>query len=143
MSELSPHAILVLGMHRSGTSAVTRVLNLLGFDLGRRLMPPMPDSNEKGFWENLDAVDIDDRLLVSLGRSWHDVRTLPAGWSQSAAANEAKTAIKDLIRADFRSAPCWAVKDPRMCRLAPLWLEVLAELGIEPRILFVVRDPHE
>ena len=136
-------AILVLGMHRSGTSAVARVVNLLGADLGQRLMPPMPNSNEKGFWENLDAVDIDERLLTGIGRSWHDVRDLPAGWLQSAAAVEASAAIKNLIQAEFGAVPLWAVKDPRMCRLMPLWLPVLAECGIEPHVLFVLRHPLE
>src|SRR5204862_3614262 len=101
MTGQPPRAILVLGMHRSGTSAVTRVLNLLGADLGRRLMPPMPDNNETGFWENLDAVDIDERLLTGIGRSWHDVRDMPASWLQSAAAAEAGVAIKGLIQAEF------------------------------------------
>ncbi len=143
MTERAPRAILVLGMHRSGTSAVTRVLNLLGADLGQRLMPPMPGSNEKGFWENLDAVDIDERLLAGIGRSWHDVRDLPAGWLQSAAAADASASIKGLIQAEFATTPLWAVKDPRMCRLAPLWLRTLAECDVSPHVLFVVRHPLE
>jgi len=136
-------AIVVLGMHRSGTSAVTRVVNLLGADLGQRLMPPMPDSNEKGFWENLDAVDLDERVLTGIGRSWHDIRHMPAGWLESAVADEARAAIKRLIETEFAAAPLWAVKDPRLCRLMPLWLPVLTELGVEPHILFVVRHPLE
>jgi len=136
-------AIIVLGMHRSGTSAVTRVVNLLGADLGQRLMPPMPDSNEKGFWENLDAVDLDERVLTGIGRSWHDVRHMPAGWLQSASATEARAAIKSLVETEFAAAPLWAVKDPRMCRLMPLWLPVLDDCGVGPHILFVVRHPLE
>jgi len=134
-------AIVVLGMHRSGTSAVTRVVNLLGAELGQRLMPPMPNSNEMGFWENLDAVDVDERVLTGIGRSWHDVRHMPPGWLESAAADEGRAAIRLLVETHFRATPLWAVKDPRMCRLMPLWLPVLVELGVEPHILFVVRHP--
>jgi len=136
-------AILVLGMHRSGTSAVTRVLNLLGASLGARLMAPVPGDNEKGYWENQDAVDIDERLLSGIGRSWHDVRDMPHGWEQSAAASDAYAAMTRLVEVEFATAKLWAVKDPRMCRLAPLWLRALADCGVQPGILFVVRHPLE
>ncbi len=46
--------ILVLGMHRSGTSAITRLLNILGADLGINLLPGAQTINEPGFWENLN-----------------------------------------------------------------------------------------
>ena len=69
-----PTAILILGMHRSGTSALTRVLNLCGVDLGTRLIPPAAGNNENGFWEHVDAVDMHERLLLQLGRSWSDAR---------------------------------------------------------------------
>ena len=49
--------ILVLGMHRSGTSAVTRCLNLLGAEIGSKLLPPAED-NRSGFWEHADVVSI-------------------------------------------------------------------------------------
>ena len=47
-----PTAVLILGMHRSGTSALTRVLNLLGVELGSELMAAAEDNNETGFWEH-------------------------------------------------------------------------------------------
>ena len=139
----SQRAILVLGMHRSGTSPTTRVLNLLGASLGTRLMPPVPNNNERGFWENLDAFDIDERLLGEIGRWWHDVREVPDDWLESAAASRAQAAIVPFIQAEFAASPLWAVKDPRICRLAPVWLRALAECGVRPGILFVVRHPLE
>ena len=139
----SSRGILVLGMHRSGTSAVTRVLNLLGVHLGARILPPVPADNDAGFWEHRDAFDIDERLLAGLGRSWHDVRDLPEGWLESQAASHAEVEIARLVRDEFAGAPLWAVKDPRMCRLAPIWLKALAASGVEPVALFVVRHPAE
>ncbi len=136
-------AILVLGMHRSGTSALTRVLNLLGAELGSRLMPAVSGNNENGFWENQDAVDIHEALLSDLGRNWHDIREMPAGWAASDAAARARAAIRRLISADFAAAPLWALKDPRLCRLAPLWLDVLGEFGIGARFVIVLRSPDE
>ena len=135
-------AIMVLGMHRSGTSAATRVLNLLGVELGSRLMPPAPD-NPTGFWEHLDAVEIHDRLLGNLGRSWDDFRPLPADWLHSAPAQHAEQQIQQLIRSEFSDTPLWAVKDPRLCLFVPLWERVLRSLGIEPCALIVLREPAE
>lgn len=142
MSE-KPVAILVLGMHRSGTSALTRVLNLCGVDLGTRLMPPAEGNNELGFWEHVDAVEIHERLLTQLGRSWSDPRGLPPGWLESPAAATAIERIKALVQAEFAGSRLWAVKDPRTCRFVPLWTRALGELGIEVRLLFALRHPEE
>ena len=135
-------AILVLGMHRSGTSAVTRVLNLLGVDIGSRLMQPAPD-NPTGFWEHLDAVKIHDQLLGNLGRSWDDFRPLPVGWFYRDAARHAYEQILQLVLAEFSETSLWAVKDPRLCLFVPLWERALKSLGIVPCSLLVLRDPAE
>jgi hypothetical protein len=135
-------AVLILGMHRSGTSAVTRTLNLLGVELGDNLLDPQPD-NRNGFWEHHDAVQIHERLLAELGRNWHDLRELPEGWLDHPAALRAVDEIAALIRKDFADTRLWAVKDPRMCRLAPLWLLALKSLDVRAVALIVVRDPRE
>ena len=68
--------LLVLGMHRSGTSALTRLLNLHGAVLGDDLLPAGHD-NPSGFWELREAVAIHVRLLAGLGMAWDDPRALP------------------------------------------------------------------
>ena len=138
----APVALLVLGMHRSGTSALTRVLNLLGVALGDDLMQAGPD-NPSGFWEHNGVVAAHERLLAALGRSWDDPRPLPEDWLQTVAAEEAASQIATIIRRDFHATPFWAVKDPRLCRLLPLWRRVLKELGIEPKMLLMTRHPQE
>lgn len=135
-------AILILGMHRSGTSAVTRVVNLLGADLGSHFLSPA-DDNPAGFWEHLSAYEIHERLLTALGRNWYDMTEMPKGWLEHPAAIRAQCEVEDLIRAEFLGSPLWAVKDPRMCRLAPLWLRATANLGIKATALIVVREPRE
>ena len=135
-------AILVLGMHRSGTSAITRVLNLLGVELGSDLMPAGHD-NPAGFWEHRGVVQAHDQLLSALGRSWDDPRAMPEGWLASDAASHARRVLKDILRGEFAGIPLWAVKDPRLCRVLPLWRSLLPELGVEPRMLLVSRNPHE
>lgn len=135
-------AILVAGMHRSGTSALAGALNLLGVPLGNRLLEPGPD-NPKGYWEHRDIVTVHERLLDALGSRWDDVRPLPVDWLSGAPAQRAAAAITEIIERDFGDAPLWAVKDPRLCRFLPLWTGVLQQLGIHPAILFMLRSPVE
>jgi Uncharacterized protein conserved in bacteria len=97
-----PRVLLVLGMHRSGTSATTRVVNLLGANLGNNLVQPGPD-NPDGFWEHAEAVRINDALLEGLGRTWYDMREMPRGWQDTEAAVLALGQIKALIRTRISS----------------------------------------
>ncbi|HSX61402.1 MAG TPA: hypothetical protein VLF18_14465 [Tahibacter sp.] len=136
-------AILVLGMHRSGTSALTRVLNLCGVDLGTHLMPPAADNNESGFWEHLDAVDLHERLLLQLGRSWSDARNLPTDWEASPAAAVAGQRVAALVADQFARSPVWAIKDPRLCRFVPVWTKALDAAGIDVKFIFALRHPDE
>ena len=138
----SRRVLLILGMHRSGTSAVTRVLNLLGADLGERLVAPAAD-NPAGFWEHADAVKINDDLLQALGRTWYDMRDMPANWLESDAAKAASRSIEKLIGRDFANSRLCAVKDPRMCLTAPLWISEFGKQGFVVDCLFVVRNPNE
>ncbi|WP_298579356.1 glycosyltransferase [uncultured Luteimonas sp.] len=138
----SSRALLVLGMHRSGTSAVAGALRLAGYELGRDLMAPAAD-NPRGFWEHAGVVAIHERLLVALGRDWNDPRDLPGDWIDTSAAREAADALEALLRAEFSGVARWAVKDPRMCRLLPLWWLVLKRMGVEASALFVLRHPRE
>ncbi|MEJ1157921.1 hypothetical protein [Prosthecomicrobium sp. N25] len=135
-------AIIVLGMHRSGTSALTRVASLLGGVAPRHTLAANP-ANEKGYWESGVLVGINDEILASAGLSWSDWKPFPDAWYASPVATEARSRLAEAVTAEFGSARSFVLKDPRMCRLMPLWLDVLAELEIEPRILLSVRHPLE
>ena len=135
-------ALIVLGMHRSGTSALAGVLAQLGVDAG----PNLQDGNEfntRGYWEHRDVVRIHDELLRQLGSDWQDTRALPLGWEQTKAAQDARTALLKLLQQNFGDSPLWLVKDPRTCRLLPLWRSILAELGVEAKYLLTFRHPAE
>lgn len=135
-------AILILGMHRSGTSALTRVVNLLGADVGNDLLPAAAD-NLAGFWEHRGIVAIHDELLQSLDRSWNDLRAMPRGWLQSRAAQTAREKLVALLNQEFADTPLWVVKDPRLCRLLPLWTNVIDDLGVDAHAVLVLRHPDE
>jgi len=136
------HAVFVLGMHRSGTSAVTRVLNLLGVDLSRQLMAPSP-FNERGYWEHMEIVQVHDQLLASLGSHWDDIRPLPEEWSKTPAALKFAQGLRAIVERDFAASSLWGLKDPRLCRLVPLWLPLLRAMNVAPHFVLVLRDPRE
>jgi len=133
--------ILVLGMHRSGTSALTRVINLLGADLPSRLLPPMRGNNEAGFWESKEIYRLNDEILASAGSAWDDWWPLDPEWFRSAAATSFQARALDLLREDFGQSPLFVLKDPRICRLLPFWLAVLRDFAAEPRCILTIRHP--
>src|SRR6266536_309453 len=135
-------AVLVLGMHRSGTSAVTRVLNLLGLDLPTRLLPPKPD-NRLGFWESMELQQLHDEALASCGSWWGDWRSIPQEWFGSDDCRRFGDRVTKILERDFANSNVFVIKDPRICRIVPLWLQALARLDIEPLAVIVVRDPGE
>jgi len=136
------NVFVVLGMHRSGTSALTGCLNLLGMDLGEMIMPANPD-NIHGFFENIDIYAVHERLFSELGHSWDMVGELPKGWLSSDAAHGAAIELEQILRTQFLGKRIWTIKDPRMCRLMPLWDELFRKLEINPNYILMVRDPVE
>jgi hypothetical protein len=139
----SRKAIIVLGMHRSGTSAVTRVLSLCGAALPRHPMSKSHESNSAGHWEPLPIVDAHDRFLAASGRRWDDILEYPASMFRSdiAAAYEAR--LTKLALKEFGDSPLFILKDPRISRLMPLWRPVLDELDAAPHVVISIRNPLE
>lgn len=141
-SATSRPCILVLGMHRSGTSALTRTLGLLGLD-----MPGTPIGgnlwNETGYWEPAGIVTLNDRILQSMGSSWHDWRPVDAGWYRSPAAAEFRKQGVAILQAEYAGKLPFALKDPRICRLAKFWTEALVEAGASPSAILPLRNPLE
>jgi len=142
MSGAARRAIVVLGMHRSGTSAVTRLLALAGGAPPREVMPPTAD-NPQGYWESPKIARFNNRLLESAGTRWNDDATIAPAWFSSAARREDLALATDILAEEFPATDRLVVKDPRICRLLPFWLEVFAAAGIEPYGLVVAREPLE
>lgn len=135
--------VVVLGMHRSGTSAVAGCLARLGVDLGPRLMPATED-NPRGYYEHIDLVNLHDRLLLALGRAWDDTFPFPPDWWwDDALTGRYRAEALDLLRRDFPTASVWGLKDPRLCRLLPWWEGLWQETQSAPLFLLVCRPPAE
>lgn len=137
------HAIIVLGMHRSGTSAMAGILACSGVDFGQHLYPAQDNVNDKGFFEHGPIVDCHDELLLELASSWDDPRPLPAGWTERASVTAYRQRLTTIVRGDFHAAPLWGLKDPRICRLLPLWHAILSDRGVRSHYVIVVRHPLE
>lgn len=136
----------VLGMHRSGTSLTTGLLSALGVSLSEDLMPPT-GANAIGYFESLTITKIHDDLLAALGSSWHGsttIRPFPKDWWLLAQVQPFKQRLKSLVASELERVPGpWGFKDPRTCRLLPMWNEIFAELALEPRFVLVGRNPIE
>lgn len=130
--------IIILGMHRSGTSATARLINMMGAYFAPEGMALPPDvDNPKGFWERRDVMRINDALLTLQDCRWDR----PAHWRFKEAAN-----VPEKLHADMRQLVLhmdafrpWFIKDPRMCLTLPAWRPLLEA----PVAVIVYRDPLE
>ncbi|EFM09141.1 glycosyl transferase family 2 [Paenibacillus curdlanolyticus YK9] len=134
--------ICVLGMHRSGTSAITRAINIAGAYVGEsnELVQPLVD-NPKGFWEYQEFVDINDRVLNQLDSAWDTVDVFPDKWWTREEIVSIKEEIKSIISDKFMDNRLWVFKDPRTCILLPLWKEVFSELQMKAKFVLSIRNP--
>jgi hypothetical protein len=130
-------------MHRSGTSALTRVLNLCGAALPPgRLLPPN-DANLDGFWESEPLVHLHDEVLAACGMVWDSTRAFPRDWFASDAAQAFRRRIFDFIQPKLAESRVLVIKDPRLCQLIPLWLGLAAAHGIDLSVVIPLRNPIE
>ncbi len=143
MSDEKQKAICILGMHRCGTSAIARAVNLLGPHIGRaeHLMKPVDGDNPHGFWEHMSFFSLHERLLSYLSSSWDSVWPLPEDWWNEPGISPYRKELKHLIKSEFTGQKLWMWKDPRTSLLLPLWQEVMQELDIEVNYLICVRNP--
>lgn len=130
--------VVVIGMHRSGTSAVTNALRLLGLTLGDTSdFGPPRHGNPGGNWEHRRLKWRNESILRSYGGSWHTPPALSEDWCQSP---EARAMIPGL-RSEFDDIypfHGWLWKDPRNSLMLPLWLEVWDSV---PAVVMVYRHP--
>lgn len=128
-------ALVVLGMHRSGTSSVAGALTLLGAAAPLTLMAPAED-NPRGFWESDVVMRLDDALLAEAGVAWND-------WRAIAAPHGPDPRIAEALSREFADATTIVLKDPRMCRVFPTWRAGLVAAGFAPLVISPLRHPSE
>lgn len=137
-------AICILGMHRSGTSAIACAVNQLGVYFGDPddMMAPLAE-NPEGFWERHDLVYLHDTILHKLKREWDSAIPLPEQWHLSAEMRSDWIELGRLIKKEFIDQACWGWKDPRSALLLDIWKAILKSLDIELHCIYVYRNPRD
>ncbi len=135
--------ILVVGMHRSGTSLFSQMCARAGLHLGGPLLNGYFPDNEQGYWEHGGVVATQTRLLIDLGRGPMSKVPLPFNWQFWPEAATARRQLQEITQRETAGGRVWLVKDPRICRLLPLWQDLLLELGIPLKVVLCIRSPAE
>ncbi len=133
--------ILILGMHRSGTSLLSRSMATFGAKHGENLLPSTP-ANKKGHWEDRDIYLLNEAILEHLSQTWYSVDFVTkedlnslheAGFFQQA---------KDLLQSKINNFDIYALKEPRITKLLPFWNQVFRDLDISVKFVFAFRHPY-
>ena len=127
-------------MHRSGTSIVTRLLNLAGMFVGvPEMLGGEAKDNPTGFWEFSLFREVNDAILTRFGGSWARVPPLERGWEERGELADLYQDAGRAIQHFFCQPSFWGWKDPRASLTLPFWRQVLPE----ERYVICVRNPGE
>jgi hypothetical protein len=129
-------------MHRSGTSAMTRTLSLLGAALPKRLMPAA-GTNERGFWEPQSVANLNDEILQALDSEWDDVFAFRPRHYLSNFDHFYLGRAVELLDQEFNGSEVIVLKDPRISVLATFWDRALSHAGYKIHHVVMVRNPLE
>ncbi|MER9406670.1 hypothetical protein NKI36_21790 [Mesorhizobium caraganae] len=132
--------IMVLGMHRSGTSALTRAISLLGAELPKDLLGANP-TNPTGHWEPLKLIELHDQMLAEAGSRWDDWRSFDLGDLSKARAQFYRVEIARLIDEEYGDASLLVLKEPRISRFVPLYASIFKSMKIDVQYVLASRNP--
>ncbi|MBU2979212.1 sulfotransferase [Alteromonas sp. C1M14] len=136
-------ALIIIGMHRSGTSAVSGALAERGVFMGDDLYGPQKGVNDKGFFENSALVRFNERLFDELNWSWDDPLASAHKKCEWEKLDKWLPSAVSLIKQEYGKHAIWGMKDPRTSLLLPFWQKVLAEVDVEPTYIVMMRHPAE
>lgn len=138
MTGSSPTTVLITGMHRSGTSLLARLANLVGVDMGpEEEMLPATEFNSKGHWEPQQVVDINDDLFSMLGGSWDSPPLVPGNWRDMTDGEPLQQRARAFAAGLTGEVRGW--KDPRLSITWPFWVASLSDV----RMVVAFRAPTE
>ncbi|MCB1418013.1 MAG: hypothetical protein KDJ74_03005 [Notoacmeibacter sp.] len=139
-AEAGKICVLILGMHRSGTSAITRLVSMLGASLPRVLLGAGA-GNETGHWEPERLIAYHDRMLVDQGSAWHDWTPLDLTRIPLRRREQIADDISEIISADFADSSLIVLKEPRIARFASFFEKILTGNGYDLRVVVAFRNP--
>jgi hypothetical protein len=132
--------IVVLGMHRGGTSAINRAMVTMGADLGDQLGKPKTGENDKGFFEDLDIVEINEQILAAARSKWHTLAPVDFSRIDPEKLATLRTRAVSVLREKCRGRT-FALKDPRLSRLLAFWQPVFDQVRLRVAYVIAVRNP--
>lgn len=132
--------ILIASYYRSGTSALSGALSLSGVDMMNSA--ERNEHNPRGFFENPALAKMDLEFFWALGHQWHDIRLMPGRWHERPDVAAFTQRVFEEVKKHHADSPLWAVKHPHLCRLLPVYAEVVERLaGSRPGVIHIYRDP--
>jgi glycosyltransferase involved in cell wall biosynthesis len=134
--------VVVLGMHRSGTSALAKALELFGVDLGQNLLAAN-EYNPKGYFEDNRLVLINDNILRKSRSLWSALQFLEPADLLGAGFEKEQNEAREFLKGKLAQGIPIGLKDPRLCRTLPLWEKIFVELGVRVGYLMAFRNPFE
>lgn len=135
-------ATVVLGMHRSGTSALAGALHLCGLSVPDEVIEASA-TNEKGFWEPAAVKKLDDEILGRLDRTWYSLLPLNFTDLGKRATDQFRKTASGILKSEYPKNTDIVLKEPRLCLLAPLWKPVFHELANATAYVLIIRNPVE
>lgn len=135
--------VIILGMHRSGTSLTARLSQCMGAYLGEEneLMGASL-GNPDGHYENVEVVRINNHILDACDREWYSLETPEPDYDSPQIIREMEE-LKRVIQRLLKRSDTAVIKDPRISILLPLWDKVLKEIEIKVDYIWVFRNPLE
>jgi hypothetical protein len=130
-------------MHRSGTSAMAGVLSILGANFNFELIKKVVNDNPKGYWESVEVVDINNDIFHIYNMHYMDFSSFPNNWMENEMLIPIRQRIKNWFIKYLSKESLIVVKDPRLCRTLPIWVDTLQELNIKPKYIHIFRHPME
>lgn len=131
--------IAIAGMHRSGTSMVTRLLNLCGLYLGdEKDLIPTKDDNPEGFWEHIKFQTINEEILALFDGAWDSPPAFEKNWEVSPYLTDINRRTQRLLEEISIQSP-WGWKDPRTSLTLPFWQRHVPDL----KIVLCLRNPFD
>jgi len=133
--------IVVLGVHRSGTSTVARSLVTMGVELGDNLMPGVERDNQKGFWEDLDLYALNEEILDAIGLTWFSASVIKSSDLDILRKKGFYEKAEELLKKKTDKAKVFGIKDPRISKLLLFWKEIFERVGLEVGYVLAIRNP--
>lgn len=138
--ERNQKIVCISGMERSGTSMVSRIVNLLGVYLGGLDDLIMEtEYNQKGCWEHKTLLEISDSILARFGGDTHNRPDFPDGWVNDPRIVELEAQARSMIVNEFAGHGAWGWKDTRCSLIMPFWQRLLPDM----EYVICIRNPAD